>query len=269
MPDVWSVIAETGIEVQEQLASVLDTAWSDSLRQDVLQSFLAEIDFPQNARVLEVGSGTGAVVQAIAELPKTSTVLGVDPSPVLIQKARDRFGSLPGVTFQEMDGRTLTFPDNDFDAAIFHLTLCHVDGSEMALAEAFRVLRPGGILAIFDGDYATVTVALGENDPLQNCIEELKDTFLNDPWIVRRLPVLLANAGFELESSRSYGLMQVANPGAVLTQIDRGADSLVARGQIGTELASELKNEARKRVEAGRFYGFTNHGCFIARKPRQ
>jgi SAM-dependent methyltransferase len=50
---------------------------------------------------------------------------------------------------------------------VFHTILCHVPGPHLALAEAARVLRPGGWLAVFDGDYATTTLALHPSDPLQ------------------------------------------------------------------------------------------------------
>ena len=59
----------------------------------------------------------------------------------------------------------MPFGDTAFDAVLFHTCLCHVPGAEKAVAEAFR-MRPGGKIAVFDGDYATTTFAIGENDPL-------------------------------------------------------------------------------------------------------
>jgi arsenite methyltransferase len=75
------------------------------------------------------------------------------------------------------------------------------------LKEAFRALRPNGTLAVVDGDYATITVALGEQDPLQICIEAMKAAFLNDAWLVRRLPTLLRSNGFQVISCRSHGYL--------------------------------------------------------------
>jgi integrase len=69
---------------------------------------------------------------------------------------------------------------------------------ERALAEAFRVLRPGGRLAAFDGDNATTTVALGDHDPLQVCVDAMMAGSVNDRRVMRRVPALARECGFQL-----------------------------------------------------------------------
>jgi SAM-dependent methyltransferase len=186
---------------------------------------------------------------------------------VFVAKAGELATELGNVSFEEGDGRALRFADGDFDVVVCHTVLCHVPEPERVLAEAFRVLRPGGTLAICDGDYATTTVALGEADPLQDCIEAVKAGFLNDPWLVRRLPALLGSVGFELRGSRSHGYLQTDQPEYMLTLVDRGADALAAWGRIGPALCASLKAEARRRAEADEFYGFIGFVSFIAWKP--
>ena len=147
--------------------------------------------------------------------------VGVDPSPVFIAKAGELATGLGNVRFEQGDGRSLRFPDGDFDTVVVHTTLCHIPQPEDVLAEASRVLRPGGFLAVCDGDYATITVAIGESDPLQSCIEAVKAAFINDVWLVRRLPKLLQSAGFELLDTHSHGYLQVSQPEYMLTLVDR------------------------------------------------
>ena len=110
-------------------------------------------------------------------------------------------------------------------------------------------------------------MALGAADPLQDCIEAVKATFINDPWLVRRLPALLGSVGFELGGARSHGYLQTDEPAYMLTLVDRGADALAAWGRIGPELCTSLKAEARRRAEAHEFYGFIGFASFLARKP--
>jgi hypothetical protein len=130
-----------------------------------------------------------------------------------------------------------------------------------------RVLRPGGRAALFEGDYATTTVALGDLDPLQRCAEAMVATSVTDLWLVRRLPRLLADTGFSVQGLRSHGFLDAAPDGYMVTVIDRGADTLAAAGLIGPELAEALKAEARRRGAAGTFFGHIAYASLVAQKP--
>ena len=267
MPDVYATIAEVDPAIQERLAGILEQRAADPQQRAMLDSYLSEIELPEAARVLEIGCGTGPVTRVLASRPGVAEAVGVDPSPIFIAKARELSAALENVTFDEADGRALRFPDRAFDAVVLHTTLCHIPQPERVVKEAFRVLRPRGTLAVFDGDYATITIALGEHDPLQNCIEAVKVAFLNDAWLVRRLPTLLRSAGFELLGPRSHGYLQTSRPEYMLTLVDRGADTLASWGRITPEMGASLKAEARRRADAGAFFGFIGFASLIARRP--
>jgi SAM-dependent methyltransferase len=157
----------------------------------------------------------------------------------------------------------LPFPAATFDVVVFDSTLSHIREPDLALREAFRVLQPAGWLAVFDGDYATTTVAIGNHDPLQACVDAMMESSVNDRWLVRRLPGLVRRAGFSGERLQSHGFVETAG-GYMLTVIDRGVDLLQAAGQIGGETASALKAEARRRVASGEFYGHIAYGSLTA-----
>lgn len=267
MPDVYSTIAEIDPEMQERLAGILELRAADPQQQTFVRSYLADIEFPGHAQVLEIGCGTGAITRVLAQWPGVAAVVGVDPSPVFVATARELGADLPNATFVEADGRALPDWGHDFDVVIFHTALTHIPEPERALAEAFRVLRAGGTLASFDGDYSTVSEAIGVNDPIQSCVEAFKAAFINDVWLVRKLPTLLRATGFEIVGARSHGYLQTDRPEYMVTLVDRGADSIAAAGVIGANLCDALKSEARRRIEAGTFYGFINFTSTIARKP--
>ncbi len=60
VPDVYATIADVDVEMQERLAGILELRAADPQQQMMLDSYLSEIEFPPGARVLEIGSGTGA-----------------------------------------------------------------------------------------------------------------------------------------------------------------------------------------------------------------
>ncbi len=193
-------------------------------------------------------------------------VTGIVPSPVFVERARELGKHVPGLTFSVGDGRSLSLPDGSFDLVLFHTTLCHIPEPERALREAHRVLRPDGWLAVFDGDYSTISVAIGKFDPLQALVDAMVANFVHDPWLIRRLSRTLADIGFHVRSLRSHGYTQTTEPNYMLTLIDRGADLLSGSGSLSTDSADALRKEARRRAEVGEFFGHISFVSVIGRK---
>jgi ubiquinone/menaquinone biosynthesis C-methylase UbiE len=265
MPDVWATVADLDRSMQERLADVLETRGADPQQQAMRRAFLADLELPLHASVLDIGCGTGVLTRVIARLPDVTRVVGVDPAPSLLARARELARELPNVDFQEADGRALPFAPDTFHVAVLDSTLSHVPGPERALTEAFRVVKPGGWLGVFDGDYATVTVAVGDHDPLQACVDMMVANSVTDRWLVRRLPALVREAGFVVNRMRSHGFVETEG-GYMLTIVDRGVDLLLAAGQIDGDAAGALKAVARRRIDSGAFFGHISYGSLTARK---
>lgn len=94
-------------------------------------------------QVLEVGCGTGLVLERIAGF--AARAVGVDLSPGMLEKARER-----GLEVLEGSATALPFEDRTFDVTCSFKVLAHVPDVELALSEMARVTRPGGhVLAEF------------------------------------------------------------------------------------------------------------------------
>lgn len=100
------------------------------------------------ATALEIGSGLGRVCLALAD--RFDRVIGVDVSPQMVQQARE-LAATPRVTFQEGDGIGLSqIEDSCTDFVLSFTVFQHIPTSTIVhgyLAEAARVLRPGGVFA--------------------------------------------------------------------------------------------------------------------------
>jgi ubiquinone/menaquinone biosynthesis C-methylase UbiE len=265
MPDLWTSVAKLDSNTQERLAGVLETRGADPQQQAIRRAFLTGIRFPERARVLEVGCGTGVLTRMLVKCPGVAEVVGVDAAPALLDRARALAAGLPDTSFQEADAHSLPFEAGSFDAVFFDSVLCHLVDPERALDEARRVLRSHGCLAIIDGDYATTTIALEDFDPLQVCADASMFTAVHDRWLARRLPSLVRKTGFEIVEFRSHGYATIAD-GYMTTVLERGVDLLEGRGTIGTELARALKAEGRRRIEAGSFFGHIAYASLTARR---
>lgn len=266
MPDLYAIIDQVTPEVQDRLAGVLESRAADVRQREMLTAYLAEIEFPEKANVLEIGCGTGAVTRALATWPGVGTVLGVDPSAKFIAKARELSAGMGNVSFLVQDGRSLAIEDNSFNVVVVHTTLCHVPEPQKLLSEACRVLGQGGWLAVFDGDYATATVSTGDFDPLEVCIDAFRSGFVHDKWLIRRLPDLIAKAGFDVMPARSHGYIEGPEAGYLMSWVDRGADVLLQQGRINNQMVEAFKHEARRRSTAKEWFGYIGFASVLARK---
>ena len=102
--------------------------------------------------LIDVGCGPGSVTATLAAHVGLAT--GVDIQPRSIAAANELVAGLGNLSFRQADMTALPFDDGSFDAVFFHAVLYHQDAATLAgtLAEAKRVLRPGGLIGTRDAD---------------------------------------------------------------------------------------------------------------------
>lgn len=107
-----------------------------------IEPLLAAGGVAANCRVLDVATGPGYVAAAAEQ--RGATAIGIDFAEAAVALARRQY---PGIAFQTGDAEELPFPVSQFDTVLMNFGLLHVARPERALAEAHRVLRPGGSIA--------------------------------------------------------------------------------------------------------------------------
>jgi len=101
------------------------------------------IDPQPGERILDIAAGTGT--SSVALTKTGATVIAFDFSPGMIAEGRKRH---PGLEFIQGDAEKLPFGDNEFDAVTISFGLRNINNPKTALAEMYRVLKPGGRLVI-------------------------------------------------------------------------------------------------------------------------
>jgi ubiquinone/menaquinone biosynthesis C-methylase UbiE len=109
------------------------------------QTFLEWLAPRPGLQWLDVGCGTGAFTELIAERCTPAEVQGVDPSEGQLSIARARQGAR-NVAFRQADAMALPFEPRCFDAAVMALVIFFVPDPARGAAEMARVVRPGGLV---------------------------------------------------------------------------------------------------------------------------
>jgi ubiquinone/menaquinone biosynthesis C-methylase UbiE len=102
-----------------------------------------------HGRVLEIGAGTGA---SFSYYPADAQVIATEPDHYMLERARRRLEGLgrANIELRQTAGEALPFDDASFDHVVSSLVLCTVRDPSRALAEARRVLKPGGTLRFLE-----------------------------------------------------------------------------------------------------------------------
>ncbi len=150
-------------------------------------------------RVLDMGCGWGTISYALA--PRVREVLGVDFSERAVMgcNARVPVHGVDNVVFQVADARATGLEAASFEAVVAADLFEHLypDDSEAVAAEAFRVLAPGGVLAVWTPCRSHVLEVMKNNDIILK-----RDVSHVDYKSMARMRGLLGDAGFHIE--RAY-----------------------------------------------------------------
>ncbi len=236
----------------------------------MLDAYLARLDLAAAGTVLDLGCGTGVAARGIAAVPGfRGRVVGVDPSAPMIEAAR-RIAAAAGladrVRFEVGDGRRLDLAGASFDAVVAQTLISHVTDAAAVLNEARRVLKPVGTLAVFDGDYASLVLAHPDAELEARVTEAIRRGMVANPFVLRRLPRLLRDAGFEFVACLPFVLADVGNGSFFPNFAETFAPMVAAQGLVVEADAARWLADQRRAVADGTFFGSCNYYAYIARR---
>ncbi|MFE3902211.1 class I SAM-dependent methyltransferase [Streptomyces sp. NPDC059153] len=162
----------------------------------------AELLAHTEGRIVEIGAGSGANFRHYP--PEADHVIAVEPEPRLRALAH-RAAADAAVAVEVRAGRAeeLPLPDDSVDGAVVSLVLCTIADVPRALAEAARVLRPGGRLFFYEHVRST-NRKLARKQRMMNTVWPLLGGGCN---LTRDAEQAISDAGFTIEHSRNFDFL--------------------------------------------------------------
>lgn len=175
----------------------------DDLQVDLVEERAA------GKEVLEVGCGTGLLLQRIAG--KARIAKGIDISPGMLAQARER-----GLDVVEGNATELPFEDNSFDLLYSFKVLAHVEEIERALAECARVTRPGGELFLEFYNPQSLRFLARRLGGAKKISEKTRESAVFTRWDTPEKVQTYLPAGLEL---RGFSGVRIFTPAAMVHRI--------------------------------------------------
>ena len=125
------------------------------------------MNIPADARVLDVGCGSGWASRLMAAKARNGRIVGIDISDEMVTLSADTSKEFPNVEFRVASAEALPFADGEFTHAFSMESLYYYADMRTALKEIRRVLAPGGM-------FVTVVDLYQENEPSHQWVEDLK-----------------------------------------------------------------------------------------------
>jgi ubiquinone/menaquinone biosynthesis C-methylase UbiE len=260
-------LEETALET---IVTRLEARGDNGDFQRMLEDYLDAMGIDSASTVLDVGCGTGVAARAIAKREGfRGRVTGIDLSPHLVAAA-DRLAREEGLDgrfeFRAGDTHSLEIGDGVFSHVVAHTLVSHVDDPAVVVGELARVVEPGGMVAIFDGDYASVSFS-HEDDDMAKEYDEAISAIVTNPRVMRQMPRLLPSAGLELVESRAYILSEIGKADFWLSGLESFRRLVPVAGVKSKEEMDAWADGRRAESEAGIFFASSAYYAYIARRP--
>jgi 2-polyprenyl-3-methyl-5-hydroxy-6-metoxy-1,4-benzoquinol methylase len=268
--DVWGRTPDIDESALAVMAARLENRAKHPFFFGVIADYIGALDLMSIVNVIEIGCGTGVVSRRLAATPGfRGAIVATDMSPYLIEIAR-RHAKADGVegriTFEVSGAASLRAEGGTCDLVIAHTLLSHASDPVAILAESARVLRPGGQLLIFDRDFGSTALSLDSTIAVRIGVADIAHAFAAQPFIMRQLPKLLAEAGFAIESHRSYVIADVGHAEFFTENLTTWRRLLPVSGVIAKDVADSLMDALDAASKDGTLFWANNFYTYIARK---
>jgi arsenite methyltransferase len=219
-------------------------------------------------RVLDVGCGPGFLCESMAAtVGGGGAVIGIDISNDLIALCRSR-NPPPSLSYAVGDATQIAEPDASFDVVVSTQVAEYVPDVDRVLAEAFRVLKPGGRAVLVATDWDAV-VWHSEKPERMASVMKSWESHCAHPHLPRSLSSRLVRAGFRVDGAVVFPILNLQWHDDTYS---KGLSNLIRdfvgrKNELPSQDPKEWYDEFAKLSEAGRYFFSTNRYIFRASKP--
>jgi 2-polyprenyl-3-methyl-5-hydroxy-6-metoxy-1,4-benzoquinol methylase len=259
MADLFQSIDSLDAAGVQRIVDRLEFRGTHAVFVKMREDYLDRMALAPNASVHELGCGTGVVCRAIAKRPGfRGRIVGTDFSRALIDAGK-RIASAEGlgsrIEFRVSDAQKLEDSGAPYDAVIAHTLVSHVPSPDAVLAQAARLVKRGGTVVVFDGDYASLAYAAGERALDAECSAAIRAAIAAQPLVMRELPRMAKAHGLRVTGFFPHALVEAGKAEYFASMAETFAPLAARQGLVSADKVERWLGLVRVASAAGTFYG--------------
>ncbi|MGB1009377.1 MAG: methyltransferase domain-containing protein [Thiolinea sp.] len=256
------------IKYDKQAAKNIELSYNtpDIARQR-LQTLQA-LSLNAGEHVLDVGCGTAFLAREMAALVGgQGRVVGIDNSDDMLAVGRERCNDLPQIELKQAAADQIPAADNSFDVVTCTQVLLYVPDLDAALSELYRVLKPGGRIAIVETDWRGVVIN-SSDDVLSRRILSAFDQAVPNPNLPPKLRTLLKQKGFRNLRTEAIPILNTSMTPANFSVTSVRWLSGVAKkyGHATAEEVQQWRDDLAEKAKNNEYFFCVNRFLFSAIK---
>jgi len=257
------------LQFDAETASLLETAYQGADATARRRAVFDDLAPVGGDHVLDLGCGNGLLTRELARaVGPAGRVIGLDPSADMRALALSRCCDQQNVTVRDGAAESLPFDNATIDKAVSVQVFEYLDDLPAVSAELLRVLRPGGRLVVGDAHWDTLAWFSDQPERMAR-MQDIWDRHLADRIVPARLPAILTDAGYRVDSVRPVTITDTSlRPDGLANMMIILMTNYAIQTEPGSDdMATAWAEEQRRLAAAGRFFFSMTYFSITARKP--
>jgi len=275
LPDPHNVSNQLDSETIEAIVQRLEERGRDPTFRSLFNYF----DLIQpDARVLEVGCGTGVMSRTLSKHPSFhGEIVGVDQCTPFLEVAKElaveEACDMGKLEFIEGDAHDLTYSltragiQDKFDVIVMHTLLSHATHPNTVLRSASEVASDAANLIVMDGDYASLTYGHSEQWIGRQMDQALVDATFKKPDIIRQLVANMDQCGWQISRTKATCVAEIGSSASYWVSFaECYAPRVKASGILDTDIVDQWLLDQAENLNQGKFFASCNYYTLVAEK---
>ena len=235
----------------------------------MLDEYLDALQPSTLRRVIEVGCVTGVAARALAQRDDfEGTIFASDVSSHLVDKGQELAaaeGTAERISFTAADAESALAAEGMCDAVIAHTLVSHVPDPAAIIGAAARAIGPGGTVAVFDGDYQSITLGAEDAAKGAEIAQAMIGGLFTSPTVMREMPWIARRNGLAVHRSFGHVLSEIGYADFFAGALASMPVMMPRAGIADEATVREWVAEQNRYAEEGTFFGAINFYTYLLR----